>query len=157
MGSSLWFVVRFPQRGGKKSPPSTSRHRSVWAASKAATITMATCAMAARRSEWELQRRGWKSVKFMKCRKDRKEMEGIQWWSVVAELDFFDVGWRAFGRQLKKVSKVFLVMSMWRSIFGSVVGSLAMSEMQFGILSPTRRNMFSFTQDMDGIGWIWYL
>ena len=48
-------------------------------------------------------------------------------------------------------------MSMWRSIFGSVVGSLAMSEMQFGILSPTRRNMFSFTQDMDGIGWIWYL
>lgn len=27
---------------------------------------------------------------------------------MIAELDFFDVGWRAFGRQLKKVNKVCL-------------------------------------------------
>ena len=41
-----------------------------------------------------------------------------QRWPLILQLDFCNVGWRAF-RQLKKVNKVFLVMSMWRSIFGS--------------------------------------
>ena len=50
----------------------------------------------------------WNSWNAGRIGRKWKEFSDGQLWSVVAELDFFDVGWRAFGRQLKKLTKSFL-------------------------------------------------